>query len=239
MLTQRSVSGRADGATGEASMWLRQSGLFALAAVSLGWAVVLALVLRHSIFVTNDSLNNYAHVWYVSDRLWHGHGVPLHMPVLAHGEAYAFPYGYIPWVSAALVRPLFGDWTVTLWLVLGFLGTVAAMWWAFPEIRGAWWFGLLLIEPMLVESVLLGQLPFLWATAFMFGAIACWRRASPIAAAVLLGLGQATHPAVIVPIAAVLVVARLFFEPDRRRLIAVYVVSVAIAAPAIWLTVAS
>ena len=220
-------------------MWVRQSGLFALAAAAIGWAVILALVLRHSIFVTNDSLNNYAHVWYVSDRLWHGHGVPLHMPVLAHGEAYAFPYGFIPWFSAALVRPLFGDWTVTLWLVAGFLGTVAAMWWAFPEVRDRWWFALLLIEPMLVESVLLGQLPFLWATAFLFAAIACWRRSSPIAAAVLLGLGQATHPAVIVPIVGVLVVARLFFEPDRRKLIAVYVVSLAIAAPAIWLTVAS
>ena len=44
--------------------------------------------------------------------------------------------------------------------LLGFLGTVATMWWAFPEVRGGWWFALLLIEPMLVESVLLGQLPF-------------------------------------------------------------------------------
>src|SRR5205823_1016719 len=125
------------------------------------------------------------------------------------------------------------------WLVLGFAGTVAAMWWAFPEVRGGWWFALLLIEPMLVESVLLGQLPFLWATAFLFAAIACWRRSSPIAAAVLLGLGQATHPAVIVPIGAVLVVARLYFEPHRLKLLAAYAVSLAIAAPAIWLTVAS
>ena len=239
MLTQRSVSEGADRAAREPSMWLRHSGPFALLAVSVGWAFMLALVLRHSIFVTNDSLNNYAHVWYISDRLWHGHGVPLHMPVLAHGEAYAFPYAFIPWFSAALLRPLFGDWTVTLWLVLGFLGTVAAMWWAFPEVRGGWWFALLLIEPMLVESVLLGQLPFLWGTAFLFAAIACWRGSSPVSAAVLLGLAAATHPAVIVPIAAVLVVARLYFEPDRPKLLAVYIASLAIAAPAIWLTVAS
>src|SRR5438552_8645034 len=113
------------------------------------------------------------------------------------------------------------------------------MWWAFPEVRGGWWFALLLIEPMLVESVLLGQLPFLWATAFLFAAIACWRRSSPIATAALLGLGEATHPAVILPIVAVLVVARLFFEPERPKLLFVYVASLAIAAPAIWLTVAS
>ena len=239
MLTQRSAARGARIALPGALAWLRDPANLALAAACIAWTIGLVMVLQHSIFVTNDSLNNYAHVWYVSDRIWNGHGVPLHMPVLAHGDAYAFPYGFIPWFTAALVRPLFGDWTVTLWLVLGFLGTVAAMWWAFPEMRGGWWFALLLIEPMLVESVLLGQLPFLWAAAMLFAAIACWRRSWLIAATVLAGLAQATHPAVMVPIVAVLVAARIYWEPDRRKLLAAFAASLVIAAPAIWLVLAS
>src|ERR1041384_6150237 len=104
----------------------KSDGNFVFALVSIAWLVVLTLILSHSLFVTNDSVSNYAHVWYVSDRFWSGHGIPLHMPVLGHGSAYAFPYAFLPWFSAALVRPLLGDWAVTLWLVLGFVGLAGA-----------------------------------------------------------------------------------------------------------------
>ncbi len=208
-------------------------------ATCVAWSAGLALILSHRIFVTNDSLNNYIHVWYVADRLWHGHGVPLHMPVIGHGDAFAFPYGFLPWFSAALLRPLFGDWIVTLWLVVGFLGVVGAMWRAFPELRGGWWFAILLVEPMLVEGPLLGQLPFLWATALLFAAIACWREQRHLLAALLLGAAGATHPAVILPIAGVVVLGRIWWEPDRTRLIGWYALSLVIAAPAAWLTLAS
>ena len=97
-------------------------GNVVLALTVTAWVVILALIGSHRIFLTNDSVNNYAHVWYAADRIWGGHGIPLHMPVIGHGDAYAFPYGFVPWLSAALVRPLFGDWTVTLWLILGFVG---------------------------------------------------------------------------------------------------------------------
>ena len=219
--------------------WLRDPGNVALLATCAAWAAALALILGHRIFVTNDSLNNYIHVWYAADRIWHGHGVPLHMPVMGHGDAFAFPYGFLPWFTAALLRPVFGDWIVTLWLVAGFLAVAGTMWWAFPELRGGWWFAILLVEPMLVEAPLLGQLPFLWATAMLFAAVACWREERQLAAALLLGAAQATHPAVILPIAGVLVFARLYWEPRRLRLVAWYALSLAIAAPAAWLTLAS
>jgi hypothetical protein len=214
-------------------------GTVALALVGGAWLAGLALVLSHSVFVTNDSLSNYAHVWYASEQIWNAHSFPFHMPVLEHGEAYAFPYAFLPWVTAALLRPLFGDWIVTLWLVVGFAGVVGTTWWAFPELRGAWWTALLLANPMLVEAVLLGQLPFLWATALLFAAIAAWRRGWWLPSAVLLGAAQATHPAVILPIAGVLVLARLCWEPRRARLLAAYAVSLVIAAPAAWLVLSS
>lgn len=210
-----------------------------LLAVAAAWAAGLALILTHAIYVTNDSLNNYIHVWYIADRIWHGHGIPLHMPVLGHGDAYAFPYGFVPWLSAALLRPLFGDWIVTLWLVVGLLGVVAAQWWAFPELRGAWWTALLLANPMLVEGPLLGQLPFLWSVAFAFASIACWRRDRWLAGGLLLGLAQATHPAVMLPIAGPLVLARLYWEPRRAHLLAYYALSLIIATPAAWIVLAS
>jgi hypothetical protein len=219
--------------------WSLDPGRLALAAVTAAWAAGLALVLSHRVYVTNDSLSNYIHVWYVADRFWHGHGIPLHMPLLGHGEAYAFPYGFVPWFSAALLRPLFGDWIVTLWLVLGLLGVAATQWWAFPELRGAWWTALLLANPMLVEGVLLGQLPFLWSVAMLFAAVACWRRDRWLAAGLLLGLAQATHPAVILPIAGPLILGRLIWEPKRARLLSGYALSVLIAAAAAWLVVVS
>ncbi len=203
------------------------------------WTVVLATILTHTIFVTNDSISNYIHVWYVADRFWHGHGVPLYMPVLGHGDAFAFPYGFIPWFGAALLRPIFGDWIVTLWLVVGFVGVVVAQWWAFPELRRGWWSSILLVNPMLVEAPLLGQLPFLWATAILIAAVGCWRHDRRLVAALLMGAAQATHPAVILPIAGLLVLVWLYLEPYRRALLGWYALSLLIAMPAVWIVLAS
>ena len=145
----------------------------------------------------------------------------------------------MPWLSAALVRPLFGDWTVTLWLIGGFVAVAGTMWWAFPEIRSGWWFAIVLVEPMLVEAPVLGQLPFLWATAMLFASIATWREGRALWTALLLGLAQVTHPAVMMPIAGVLVLARLYWEPRRRDLLLVYAASLAMAAPAAWIVLTS
>jgi hypothetical protein len=239
MLTQRSARAgpalRRDALAG----WFARPANVALAAAAAAWAVGLAMVLWHRLFVTNDSLNNYAHVWYISDQLWQAHRLPLHMPMLGHGDAFAFPYAFVPWTTAAVLRPLFGDWTVTLWLVLGFVGVVAAMWWAFPELREGWWPALLLLNPMLVETVILGQLPFLWAAAFLFAAIGAWRRVRRLFAAVLRGVAQATLAAEILPSAGVLVLMRIGWERDRIAMLAWYALSLVIAAPAVLLVLLS
>jgi hypothetical protein len=239
MRSQTNRSEPAPAVAGARATVRQHSGDAALAATCVAWAVGLGFILGHRIYVTNDSLSNYIHVWYVADRFWHGHGVPLHMPVIGHGDALAFPYGFVPWFSAALLRPLFGDWIVTLWLVVGLLGVVAATWRAFPELRSGWWFAIVLVEPMLVEAPLLGQLPFLWAAAFLLAAIACWRERRTFLATFFLAAAQATHPAVILPIVGVIVLARLRWEARRRQLLAAYAVSLAIAAPAAWMTLAS
>ena len=90
-------------------------------AVAAGWAALLVVILAHPIFVTNDSLSNYAHVWHVSESISSGGFVPYHFPQLASGDALAYPYAFIPWTTAALLRPILGDWATTLWLVVGLL----------------------------------------------------------------------------------------------------------------------
>jgi hypothetical protein len=209
--------------------------------VALGWVVILALILTHALFVSQDSISNYAHVWYVSQRLWHGHGIPLHMPVLGHGRAYAFPYAFLPWLTAALVRPVLGDWAVTLWLVVGSVALAVATFYAFPELRRGWWAAAVLANPALVVAAIVGQLPFAWAGAFLLLAVGAWRRDRPVLATVAAAVAEATHPAVVLPLAALVVAGCLPFEAAgrRRRLLACFAATGVLALPAAWLVVAS
>src|SRR5690349_21362094 len=74
-----------------------RSGRMVTHAVLGAWAVIIVLLLRHREIISSDTLSNYVHVWFVANSVWHGHGVPFHMPVLAAGHALAFPYAFIPW----------------------------------------------------------------------------------------------------------------------------------------------
>jgi hypothetical protein len=201
--------------------------------------VVAALILRHRIFVSHDTVSNYAHVWYVAERIWHAHRLPFAMPMIGHGQGLAFPYAFLPWLTAALLWPLFGSWAVTLWLVVGAAGVVATTFLAFPELRRGWWAAAVLVNPALVLAPIVGQLPFLWATSFLLGAVACWRRGRRGWATALAAVAQLTHPAVLIPITGAVVALAARREPDRRPLLRRYCLSVALAAPAAALVVAS
>ena len=203
------------------------------------WIAGCLAILTHKIFVTNDSLSNYAHVWYVANVFWAGGGIPFHFPEIGHGDALAFPYGFIPWFTAALLHPLLGDWVTTLWLVLGGAGVIVAALWAFPELRRPLPAAFFLANPLMVEAVLLGQLPFLWATAPWFVAIGLWRRGHLPWAVLFAAIAQGTHPAVVLPLAGLTVLGRLPSEERKLRLIAAYAVSVLLASPAIVLVLVS
>ncbi len=212
------------------------TGRIAVAVVCIAWGVVLLLMMSRRVFISHDSLSNNVHVWYIADQLWSGHGIPFHMPVLASGHALTFPYSSIPWVTAALVWPILGDRAVTLWLVLGFVGTVAATFWSFPSLRRGWWAAATLTNPALVISPLLGQLPFLWSLACFTFAIGWWRRGKVAVAVVLTTLASIIHPAVVMPIVAITVLLWLpFEEPERRKpLVGWWALTVVISLPAAW-----
>ena len=223
-------------APGPADGWFDVSGRVAVAVICVAWAVVLLLMMSRLVFISHDSLSNNVHVWYIADQLWSGHGIPLHMPVLASGHALTFPYASVPWITAALAWPVLGDRAVTLWLVLGFVGTVVATFWTFPSLRRGWWAAATLTNPALVISPLLGQLPFLWSIACFTFAIGMWRRGRVAAAVVLTTLASIIHPAVVMPIVAITVALWLPFEArDRRRpLVAWWALTVVLSLPAAW-----
>jgi hypothetical protein len=216
--------------------WMATSGRIAVVVIGLAWGAVLVAMMTRRVFISHDSLSNNVHVWYIADQLWSGHGIPLHMPVLASGQALTFPYASLPWVTSALLWPVLGDRAVTLWLVLGFLGTVAATFWTFPTLRRGWWAAATLTNPALVISPLLGQLPFLWAIACFTFAIGMWRRGRIVGAVALTALAQVIHPAVVMPIVAVVVLGWLpFEEPERRRsLLGWWALTILVSIPAVW-----
>ncbi len=203
------------------------------------WIAILVLLLRHREILSSDTLSNYIHVWFVSEQLWHGHGVPFHMPVLAHGTALAFPYAFIPWMIAALLWPLMGEWSVTLVLGAGFVLLVGATFWSFPELRRGWWSVAVLVNPAIVEALLLGQLPFLWAASMLMLAVGFWRRDRRTLAIILAALAQLTHAAVLVPITALIVLIRYRSEPNRRALVGGWLISLVVAIPGALLVFAS
>lgn len=209
-----------------------------LAALASGWAVILGALLLHRLVVSNDALSNYAHAWYVAGRLRDGHGIPYHFPLIGHGDALAFPYGFLPWVAAAVLRLAFGDWATTLMLVLGALALLAATRLAFPELRAPGWC-VVLANPFLLECVILFQLPFAWAMAMLFAAVAAWRRGHVALAVLAAALAQGTHAPLLMPLTALLVAAALPFEAHRRRLVVAWACATALAAPAAALVLLS
>lgn len=214
-------------------------GNVALAVMVAFWVVVLAWYLDHRIFLSSDSVNNHVHVWGIARELWHHGYLPWRMPVLGHGEAYAYPYGFANWTTAVIVWPLLGDWGVTLWTALGAVGCIVATFLAFPELRRGWWAAAVLANPVIIESLLFGQQSFAWGGALLLFGIAAWRRERPLLAALLVGLGQATHAPIVLPIGALLVAACLPFVSDRRKLLRWYALSLLITLPAVVLVFVS
>jgi len=210
-----------------------------LAILAAAWIVVLAIYLTHAIVLSSDSINNHVHVWYIARDLWHHARLPWRMPVLAHGDAFAYPYGFVNWTTAALAWPLFGNWTVTLWTALGAAGCIVGTYAAFPELPHGWWSVGVLANPAILEALLFGQQSFAWGSMLLLFGVASWRRGRRGLAAVLVGLGQANHAAIVLPIGVVLVLFFLCITDDRRAVLRWYALSCLISLPAVALVFAS
>lgn len=217
----------------------RDAGTVVAVALGIAWCVVLALYLRHRIVLSSDSVNNHVHVWWIAKQLWHHGRLPWHFPQLGHGDAYAYPYGFVNWTTAAIAWPLFGDWTVTLWTVLGVVGCAAATFVAFPELRHGWWAAGVLLNSALIEALLFGQQSFIWGAMFLLLGIAAWRDGRRAVAAVLFTVGMVNHPVVVAPIALVVVLLYLMFTRDRWAVVRWFALSCVLAIPSLYVVFAS
>ena len=218
---------------------LPRTGVAVAALCAAGWGVALVAYCRHAIALSPDSMNNYAHVWWIARGLWHQSTIPWSMPVIGHGAALTFPYGFANWILAAVVWPLGGDWATTAVTIAGCALCIVATFCAFPELRRGWWMAAVLVEAPIVQALLFGQQTFVWSAAGLLFGIAAWRRDRRLLAAVVVGVAQANHAAVALPIGVVLVALWLPFAADRRALLKWYLVSVAIALPAALVVLAS
>ncbi|MBI3744720.1 MAG: glycosyltransferase family 2 protein [Chloroflexi bacterium] len=169
-----------------------QRGPFLVGA--LAWTVfatLLALIAVRSIFLSADSANNYAHVWYISDHLYNG-SLPFHIDSLSNGKALAFPYAFIPWTFAAILHPAFGDYAVTWTMVLGVLFLVWVVW--RTQLRDPWLLTLFILFPALIESTIAFQMAYVWSLAFAFLYVHELERRRFVRAGFWLLLAAGTHP---------------------------------------------
>ncbi len=177
-----------------AARWhLRLQYVVALAALA-GVAFMCAIVLSKKFFLGSDSANDYAHIWYISDQIFHHARLPLHVTELESGRALTFPYAIAPWLLTIIPFAIFGDRAVTAAMVLGFAlyGYTATR--ARPALRDPRLLCLIYINTFLIEGLVSFQMAFIWACVFFFLFVeAVDNRRWPLAAALAV-LSVTTHP---------------------------------------------
>jgi len=193
-------------------------------------------LLVNPLFLGDDSVHNYAHVWYISEQLFEHGRIPLRVALLDSGRAVTFPYGLAPYLANAVLFRLFDNWSVTLMMVLAMLATVWSAALVRPVMRDPWFLLLFLINPFFIDAVYVFQYATLWTTAFFFLFVWAFERRRYVLAAALLWLTVSTHP--IMGGLAVGVYGLAVLMLDRRRLRPLLLLSVPVAValvPIVWM----
>ena len=172
----------------------RALGYYGLPLIFLAMLLPVLAMLRSSIYLANDTVNNYAHVWYISQSLFHTGQIPIRFAGLDDGRAFTFPYGVVPWTANALVYPLLGDRSVTLFLVLAGFAVAAGATIVRPQLRDPWMMLIFVANPFFIDAIAGGQYSFLWATAAFFGLVWAVERERWLLAGVAIWLTASTHP---------------------------------------------
>jgi dolichol-phosphate mannosyltransferase len=138
--------------------------------VLLGLLALMGFIALKSIYLGTDSINNYAHIWYISKHLY-SVSLPLHFHNLANGKALTYPYAFVPWTLAALFRPVLGDYAVTWTMILGVILVLIVVYRTRLN-STPWLLVLFVLVPFLLEALLNFQMSFVWA--MLFGYLYVW-----------------------------------------------------------------
>ena len=168
---------------------------YAIAVAALaGVALMGGIVLSKKFYLGSDSANDYAHVWYLYDQIFHHARLPLHVANLESGDAITFPYAILPWMVAVVPFAIFGDRAVTVAMVLGFVLYGYAATRARPALRDPRLLCLIYINTFLIEGFVSFQMAFIWACVFFFLYIEAVDRRCWALAGVLAVVAVTTHP---------------------------------------------
>ncbi len=201
----------------------RPPGMPAWSIYVLPALAVLALVfisadmLINPLFLASDSMHSYAHVWYISEQLFHHASLPLRIGLLDSGRAATFPYALPVYLVGAVLYPLLGDWAVTMLMVVAVVGTVWTAGLVRPVLRDPWFLLLFLLNPLFIDAIYGFQFASLWSTVFFFVFVWAFERQRHLPAAVLLWLTVATHPVIGAAAAGVYGLCILTFDRARVR----------------------
>ena len=210
------------------------------ALVLVGLAFAVGDILRTSLFLASDSMHNYAHVWYLSDQIFHHGRLPLHIALLDGGSAVTFPYALVPYLAGALTYPILGNWAVSLLMGIAVAGTVWAAGLARPVMRDPWMILLFLINPFFIDSVFAFQFATVWCALFFFLFVSAFERRRTVLAALLLWLTVSSHPMIgsLTSGAYLAIYSAVHRERARDLLIVVVPVGLALI-PVYWMTLST
>lgn len=132
------------------------------------FAVLMGMVGVKSIYLGNDSINNYARVWYLHRLIFEEHSFDWHVRYLLGGHALTLPYGVVPWLATVPFFHLIGDRAVTLSFLAGVLFYFFAATRARPALADPRLLAIMALSSLLIESMLAFQYSFIWSAGFFF-----------------------------------------------------------------------
>jgi hypothetical protein len=151
-------------------------------------------LLTHPLFLADDSMHSYAHIWYISQQLFHHARIPLRISLLDSGRAVTFPYAFAPYLAGAILFRLFDNFAVTLMMAIGMAGMVWAAGLVRPVMRDPWFILLFVANPFFIDAVYAFQFATIWSTLFFFLFVWAFEQRRYVVGAALLWLAVSTHP---------------------------------------------
>ncbi len=194
-------------------------------------------ILAHSLFLASDSMHNYAHIWYLSDEIFHHANIPIHVSLLDSGKAVTFPYAIGPYLAGALLYLVLGNWAVSLLMAVAVVGTVWAAGVVRPAMRDPWLIALFVLNPFFIDAAFSFQFASLWSALFFFLFVRAFERQQAVSAAILLWLSVSSQPVMGSLAAGVYGLAILALHRERfSRLLMIGVPAGVALIPIYWMT---